>query len=104
MINTFIIRLEENEHSCQIAEECLLQAIKHGLCPKYYKAINGNNFEHHYAMTGLKPQGKFKKGKIWRVAYTADKSSFTDENLREMELRKYLPHIKTPIEFQDIVK
>ena len=27
-----------------------------------------------------------------------------DENLKEMELRKYLPHIKTPIEFQDIVK
>ena len=45
-----------------------------------------------------------KKGKIWRVAYTADKSSFTDENLKEMELRKYLPHIKTPVEFQDIVK
>ena len=45
-----------------------------------------------------------KKGKIWRVVYTADKSSFTDENLKEMELRKYLPHIKTPVEFQDIVK
>ena len=45
-----------------------------------------------------------KKGKIWRVAYTADKTSFTDENLKEMELRKYLPHIKTPVEFQDIVK
>ena len=45
-----------------------------------------------------------KKGKIWRVAFTADKSSFTDENLKVMELRKHLPHIKTPIEFQDIVK
>lgn len=64
MINTFIIRLEENEHSCQIAEECLVQAIKHGLCPKYYKAINGNDFEHHYAITGLKKQGKFKKGRL----------------------------------------
>ncbi len=45
-----------------------------------------------------------KKGKIWRVAFTGDKSSFTDENLKVMELRKNLPHIKTPIEFQDIVK
>ena len=45
-----------------------------------------------------------KKGKIWRVVYTADKSFFTDENLKEMDLRKYLPHIKTPVEFQDIVK
>mgnify|MGYP001240670510 FL=1 len=45
-----------------------------------------------------------KKGKIWRVLYTADKDSFSDENLKEMEIRKYLPHIKTPIEFQDIVK
>ena len=45
-----------------------------------------------------------KKGKIWRVLYTADPLSFSDENLKEMELRKYLPHIKTPIEFKDIVK
>ena len=45
-----------------------------------------------------------KKGKIWRVVYTDEKLSFTDDNLKEMELRKYLPHIKTPIEFQDIVK
>ena len=27
-----------------------------------------------------------------------------DENLKEMELREYLPHIKTPNEFEDIVK
>ena len=45
-----------------------------------------------------------KKGKIWRVFYTADKASFSDENLKEMELREYLPHIKTPTEFEDIVK
>ncbi|GIR20980.1 MAG: hypothetical protein CM15mP36_01870 [Flavobacteriales bacterium] len=45
-----------------------------------------------------------KKGKIWRVLYTADKASFSDENLKEMQLREYLPHIKTPTEFEDIVK
>jgi len=59
LIKSFIIRLEENEHSSQMAEECLLQAVKHGLRPKYYKAINGNDFEFHYATTGLKKQGKF---------------------------------------------
>ena len=47
-----------------MAEECLLQAVKHGLRPTYYKAINGNDFEHHYAITGLKKQGKFKKGRL----------------------------------------
>ena len=45
-----------------------------------------------------------KRGKIWKVLYTADKASFSDENLKEMELREYLPHIKTPTEFEDIVK
>jgi len=64
VIKSFIIRLEENEHSCQMAEECLLQAVKHGLQPTYYKAINGNDFEHHYAITGLKKQGKFKKDRL----------------------------------------
>ena len=45
-----------------------------------------------------------KKGKIWRVAYTADKTSFTDENLKNMKLREYLPHIKNPVEFKDIIR
>jgi len=45
-----------------------------------------------------------KKGKIWRVVYTSDKLTFSDENLKNMELRKYLSHIKTPDEFEDIIK
>lgn len=61
MIKSFIIRLEENEHSCQMAEECLLQAVKHGLRPEYFKAIHGSNAEYHYNQTGIKKQGKFKK-------------------------------------------
>ena len=44
------------------------------------------------------------KGKIWRVIFDADKKEFGDKNLEKMQRRKYLPHIKTPIEFTDIVK
>ena len=63
MIQSFIIRLEENEHSCQMAEECMLQAKKYGLRPKYFKAIHGNDADFHYKKTGIKKQGKFKKNK-----------------------------------------
>jgi len=45
-----------------------------------------------------------KKGKIWRVIFDADKKKFVDKNLENMHRRKYLPHIKTPIEFTDIIK
>ena len=45
-----------------------------------------------------------KKGKIWRVIFDANKKEFGDKNLENMQRRKYLPHIKTPIEFTDIVK
>lgn len=44
-----------------------------------------------------------KKGKIWRVLYTDDKSAFTNENLKNMQLREYLPHIRNPIEFVDLI-
>ena len=30
--------------------------------------------------------------------------SFDENNLKAMELRKYLPHIKKPVEFIDIIK
>ena len=45
-----------------------------------------------------------KKGKIWRVLYTGDKSTFSDEDLKNMRLREYLPHIKKPVEFEDIIR
>ena len=45
-----------------------------------------------------------KKGKIWRVFYTSNRENFAEINLKQMKLRKYLPHIKTPVEFEDIVK
>lgn len=63
MIKSFIIRLEENEHSCQMAKECKIQAVKHNLQPKYFKAIHGNNAEWHYNKTGITRQGKFKKNR-----------------------------------------
>ena len=45
-----------------------------------------------------------KKGKIWRVFYTSSRENFSEINLKQMKLRKYLPHIKTPVEFEDIAK
>jgi GR25 family glycosyltransferase involved in LPS biosynthesis len=63
VIKSFIIRLDENEHSCRIAEECFLQATKFGLHPKYFKAIHGKDAEFHYNETGIKKLGKFKKNK-----------------------------------------
>ena len=41
-MQTRIIRLEGNEHSCKMAKDCYDQAILHGLSPSYFKAINGN--------------------------------------------------------------
>lgn len=63
MIKTFIIRLEENQHSCRMAAECYDQALKFGIRPEYFKAINGNDSEYHYNQTGIKRLGKFKKGR-----------------------------------------
>jgi len=42
-----------------------------------------------------------EKGKIWRVMFKGDKSSFGEEELAIMERRKQLPHIKTPDEIED---
>lgn len=63
MIKTFIIRLEENEHSCKMAQECYEQAVKFDLQPEFFKAINGNNADYHYKKTNLKKKKKFKKGR-----------------------------------------
>lgn len=40
-------------------------------------------------------------GKIWRVMYKGDKKNFGRDQLRAMEERKKLPHIKTPDEIKD---
>lgn len=41
-----------------------------------------------------------RKGRIWRVMYKGEKSSFGEKQLAKMEERKALPHLKTP----DIVR
>lgn len=64
MIKTFIIRLEENKHSCQMAQECYDQAIKFNLQPEFFKAINGNDADYHYEKTNIRRQGKFKKNRL----------------------------------------
>lgn len=61
---TYIIRLEENAHSCKMAQECYDQAVVHGLQPKFFKAINGNDTEVHYARTGIFRAKKFKKNRL----------------------------------------
>lgn len=63
-MKTYIIRLEENKHSCQMAQDCYDQAIIHKLHPKFFKAINGNDCAEHYEATGIVPLRKFKKGKL----------------------------------------
>ncbi|MEX2232140.1 MAG: c-type cytochrome [Cyclobacteriaceae bacterium] len=42
-----------------------------------------------------------RKGKIWRVMYKSDPEDFAPAQLAEMELRKSLPHIRTPDEVND---
>lgn len=63
-MKTRIIRLEENEHSCQMAQDCYDQAVKFGLQPEFFKAINGNDAKIHYEKTGVIPKRKMKKGRL----------------------------------------
>jgi GR25 family glycosyltransferase involved in LPS biosynthesis len=63
-MKTRIIRLEENEHSCEMAKDCYDQAVLHGLSPSYFKAINGNDAAYHYEKTGVTPKRKMKKGRL----------------------------------------
>ena len=62
-MKSYIIRLEESKHSCEIASECYSQARKMRLDVKYFKGINGLDAASHYEQTGLKPARKLKKNK-----------------------------------------
>ena len=42
-----------------------------------------------------------KKGKIWRVMFKGDRSSFGPPQLSDMETRKQLSHLRTPDELRD---
>ncbi len=42
-----------------------------------------------------------RQGKIWRILFRGDKGNFGENDLAAMELRKMLPHIKTPDEHAD---
>lgn len=59
----YIIRLKENEHSCNMAKECKDQAAKYGIKAEYFAAINGNNSKQYYESTGIRPAKKFKKNR-----------------------------------------
>lgn len=45
--------------------------------------------------------GDTEHGKIWRVMYKGDKAQFGEPQLKEMEGRKQLAHIRTPDEVED---
>lgn len=59
----YIIRLENNKHSCNVAQDCYEQAVKHGLQPVFFSAIDGNDADYHYETTGIKKAKKFKKNR-----------------------------------------
>ena len=62
-LKCFIIRLKDNTHSCKMAQDCYDQAIKLGITPEFFDAINGNEADEHYTITGVKPKRKMKKGR-----------------------------------------
>jgi GR25 family glycosyltransferase involved in LPS biosynthesis len=62
-MKTFIIRLKDNEHSCEVAKDCYDQAKMFDLDVEYFDAINGHDAEKHYAATGIKKAKKFKKNR-----------------------------------------
>lgn len=63
-MKTYIIRLDENEHSCRMAQDCYEQAAKFNLQPEFFKAIHGKDSELHYQKTGVFPKRKMKKGRL----------------------------------------
>lgn len=63
-MKAFIIRLKDNEHSCQMARDCKLQAEKFGIQVDYFDAVNGKDAAEHYSLTNIKPKKKFKKGRL----------------------------------------
>lgn len=60
----YIIRLEENAHSCEMAKQCKEQAALFGIRAEYFKAIHGKDVDLHYKKTGIFPKRKMKKGRI----------------------------------------
>lgn len=63
-MKTFIIRLKDNKHSCQIAKESKDQAEQFGIYAEYFDAINGLEVDIHYELTGVhRPKKSIKKGK-----------------------------------------
>jgi GR25 family glycosyltransferase involved in LPS biosynthesis len=62
-MKTFIIRLKDNEHSCEVAKDCYDQAKMFDLDVEYFDAINGHDAEKHYAATGIKKAKKLKKNR-----------------------------------------
>lgn len=60
----YIIRLEENAHSCEMAKQCKEQAALFGIDAEYFRAIHGKDAEIHYEKTGIHAKRKMKKGRL----------------------------------------
>ena len=109
----YIIRLEENQQSCDMAKDCFDQATKFGQNPTYFKAVNGLLADQYYKEHGIKRARKFKKGRpgvigcffshylLWKMCAEQNESFLILEHDGYM-----LSHIPDFIEdtFEDILK
>jgi len=63
-LRAHIIRLENNDHSRNMAYECKVAAEKNGIDAHYFTAIDGKNAELEYQRSGIpKPPKALKKGR-----------------------------------------
>ncbi len=63
-MRTKIIVLQNNDLSQTVAQDCIEQARKFGIHAEIFDAINGLDAVGHLESLGIKPLGKFKKGRV----------------------------------------
>lgn len=64
LIPAYIIRLENNKHSRNMAYECKVAAEANGITAQYFQAIDGKNANDEYIKSGVpRPPKAIKKGR-----------------------------------------
>jgi len=63
-MRTKIIVLQNHQLSQTVAQDCIEQAAKFGISVEVFDAINGFDADGHLDLLGLRPLGKFKKGRV----------------------------------------
>lgn len=68
--------------------------------------VNTQDAQHRPVGLAEGPDGSLyitesRRGKLWRVMFTGDRKNFGADQLRSMEARKELAHIRTPDEIED---